>query len=444
MPMFHYEATDPSGKTLIGSMNARDEGAVRVRLAQDGYIPTLIETAAQPRKPAGGGRSATAAPPAPHAASSGFSAAPGGASAQPGAGTAQARGEKRPGVNVPVKALAHFYRQMATALRSGVPLTQAIPGIKAQTGDKVLLAALQDIEHSVETGRPISEAMDRHPRAFSAGHVGLVKAGEGAGFLDKAFEELANQTEADWGVEAATRFNIILFIVRWIGVPGLAGWLYWMINFLPVIQTGITGGLAGVIRVIGPISLRALGVTIVAMVALNVVLPTLWRLFKGTPAGDMVDNVGSAMPLVGARRRRTDAVRALSSLSSAMAAGVPPGIAWQLAAEAPDTPRFRHAMERAAPMVYQGVPLPDVLAATNLFDINVLNMVRSGEMAGNTPEMLAQAVYFQREEAKHIGNLTPWVIGVIAYFLMLFVGAAFFIYMAAQVYGGIINKGLNM
>jgi len=333
---------------------------------------------------------------------------------------------------------------MATSIRSGVPLTQALPNIEAQTGDKTLLAALKDIGQAVERGRPVSEAMDRHPRAFSAGHVGLVRAGEGAGFLDKAFEELATQTEADWGVEAATKFNIILFIVKWGGVPFLAGWLYWMLNFLPATQSGGITSVQDAIRIMLPISIRAVGVTVAVMVGLNLVLPALWRLFKGTPAGDAVDNLGAALPLVGARRRRTDAVRALSSLSSAMAAGVPPGIAWQLAAEAPDTPRFRNAMERVAPMVYKGEPLPDVLAATNLFDINILNMVRSGEMAGNTPEMLAQAVYYQREEAKHIGNLTPWVLGIAAYFLMLIIGAAMFIYMASRVYGGMIEKGLSM
>lgn len=441
MPMFHYEATDASGKTLVGSMDARDEGAVRVRLSQNGYTPVLIETAGAPRSSRGNGRAATAAPPAPRASTPGFAAAAPGASSRD---THEARSGKRPGVSVTTRALAHFFRQMATAIRSGVPLTQAIPGIKAQTGDKTLLAAVNEIEQSVNLGRPISEAMDRHPRAFSAGQVGLVKAGEGAGFLDRAFEELAVQAESDWGVEAATKFNIILFIVRWGGVPFLAGWLYWMLSFMPVLQGGGINGFQDAVRILTPISLRAVGIAVATMVLLNVILPVLWRVFKGTPAGDMVDNISSSLPLVGARRRRTDAVRALSSLSSAMAAGVPPGIAWQLASEAPNTPHFRNAMARVTPMVHHGEPLPDVLAATNLFDINILNMVRSGETAGNTPEMLAQAVYYQREEAKHIGNLTPWVIGIVAYFLMLLIGAALFIYMAANVYGGIINKGLNM
>jgi type II secretory pathway component PulF len=436
MPMFHYEATDASGKTLVGSMDARAEGAVRVRLAQNGYPPLLIDTAGAPRRaaPSGTGRAATAV--APAASSAGH--AGGAATFVPAAG--ETRGGKRPGVSVSTRALAHFYRQMATSIRSGVPLTQAIPALRAQTGDKTLVAALNDIEANVTQGRPISEAMDRHPRAFSAGHVGLVKAGEGAGFLEKAFEELAVQAESDWGVEAATKFNIILFAIKWGGVPFMAGWLYWMLNFLPVLSAGNGVTVPVFLRISG----AAVGVTVAAEVVLNVLLPLVWKLFKGTPAGDAVNNLSSQLPLLGARRRRTDAVKALSSLSSAMGAGVPPGIAWQLAAEAPDTPGFRNAMARVAPMVYQGTPLPDVLTATNLFDLNILNMVRSGEMGGNMPEMLSQAVYYQREEAKHIGNLTPWLMGLVAYFLLLVIGGAMFIYMASRVYGGMINKALNM
>jgi type II secretory pathway component PulF len=436
MPMFHYEAADASGKTLVGAMDARDEGTVRARLAQKGFTPLLVETAAASRKaaPSSNGRAGAAVVPSARAAGP-----TGGAAAfVPAAG--ESRSGKRPGVSVSTRALAHFYRQMATSIRSGVPLTQAIPALRAQTGDKTLVAALNDIEANVTQGRPISEAMDRHPRAFSAGHVGLVKAGEGAGFLEKAFEELAVQAESDWGVEAATKFNIILFAIKWGGVPLLAGWLYWMLNFLPVLSAG--NGVT--IPVFLRISAAAAGVMVAAEVVLNVLLPLAWKLFKGTPAGDAVNNLSSQLPLLGARRRRTDAVKALSSLSSAMGAGVPPGIAWQLAAEAPDTPRFRNAMARVAPMVYQGTPLPDVLTATNLFDLNILNMVRSGEVGGNMPEMLSQAVYYQREEAKHIGNLTPWLMGLVAYFLLLLVGGAMFIYMASRVYGGMINKALNM
>lgn len=407
MPRFHYEATDRLGKTVIGSMEAPSEEALRQRLAQGGYAPTLIESV-------GGrsGRSTTAHTNVP-------------------AG-------RRPGVNVPVRELANFYRQMATSVRSGVPLTQAIPRLRARARDAVMRRSLADVDAAVARGRPISEAMALHPRAFSPGHIGLVQAGEAGGFLDKAFEELATQAEADWGVEAATRFNILLFIIRWAGAPFLVAWFYLMTGLIPMMGSGLSV----------PSMVRLLVGAVVAggatALLLNVVLPVLWRLVRGTPLGDVLDNISSYIPLANARRRRVDEVKALSSLSSAIAAGVPPTISWQLASEAADTPRFRRAMEAQNSLVRSGATLPEVLEATHLFDSETLDMVHSGEESGNMPEMLAQAIHYKREEARHIGNLTPWIIALAVYFILLIVGGALFVWAASHVYGGIIEKGLEM
>jgi len=41
---------------------------------------------------------------------------------------------------------------------------------------------------------------------------------------------------------------------------------------------------------------------------------------------------------------------------------------------------------------------------TGLFTPQIMQLVRSGELAGNLPEMLTQASTFEREEAKHLGK----------------------------------------
>lgn len=424
MPMFHYEATDKNGRRVVGSMDVADEAAVRARLAQGGYTPTLIEASARAKPENGRKRKA----------------APGGllAATPPAPGAGRPADGIRRGVSVSTRDLAMFYRQMATSLRAGVPLTQAIAHMQARVRGRVMRAALGDIEEAIERGRPISEAMDRHPRAFRIGHVGLVRAGEGGGFLEGAFTELANQTEADWGIEAATRFNILLFIIKWGGLPVMGAWVYFMAHLVPLIGGTVTG------VTVMAIAVRALFVGVVVALGLNVALPLAWRLTKGTALGDFADSFAADIPLVNARRKRVDVVKSLSSLASAMEAGVPSTVAWQLAAEAADTPRFRHAMAAQGSAVRQGKPLPEVLAATRLFDRDTLDLVRSGDESGSVPEMLAQAVHYKREEARHIGNLTPWLLGVAAYFLLMLVGAALYIWAAQGIYGGILEKGTGL
>ncbi len=51
MPMYHYEATDRNGKSVVGSMDASSEGAVRTRLLGMGYQATLVEQVVRDIKP---------------------------------------------------------------------------------------------------------------------------------------------------------------------------------------------------------------------------------------------------------------------------------------------------------------------------------------------------------------------------------------------------------
>jgi type IV pilus assembly protein PilC len=439
--MFHYEATDASGKTLAGSMDARDEGAVRVRLAQDGYTPIMIESATGARTTtASGNGHAGAAPPSPArsmgAAGGASYQAPPGATFQP---QPEPRKGRRPRVNVSTRSLAEFYRQMAASVKSGVPMTQTIPSIAARTSDRRLREAVLGIGQSVERGRPISEAMDLYPHVFSAGHVGLIRAGEGGGYLDRAFNELAAQAESDWGMESATKFNIILFILRWLVVPFLAGYIWFMTHMSGWTKAG--GGFdgAGFARVAGQSMLFSLAIMLVA----NVVFPVLWKGVSGTKLAGAIDSFVANVPVLGARRKRVDRVKTLSSLASALTAGIPLSVAWDLATEAADTENFRRKMAEQSGAVRAGTPIPNVLAATGLHEDATIQMAHSGELAGNLPEMLLQAIYFQREEAQRIAQLTPWVIAIIAMFIIMGIMAYMVIYFGSHVYGDPINDMLN-
>jgi hypothetical protein len=59
------------------------------------------------------------------------------------------------------------------------------------------------------------------------------------------------------------------------------------------------------------------------------------------------------------------------------------------------------------------------------------------------PEMLQQATTFERDEAKHIGNLMPWVIAVAAYVILLLVMAYFLIKATGSVYGGMLDNPIS-
>src|SRR5262245_40949118 len=95
MPLYHYEAHDPAGKKVIGSMQVTDEGVLARRLQAMGYVPVLVQPAL----------------------------------ARPAAAAVATGGVTR----VPKKAVAQFYYELWMSWKAGIPAFQALDEIAART-----------------------------------------------------------------------------------------------------------------------------------------------------------------------------------------------------------------------------------------------------------------------------------------------------------------------
>jgi type II secretory pathway component PulF len=102
-----------------------------------------------------------------------------------------------PGASLRVKGqtMAIVYSQLASLLRSGVPLLRALAVLREQTSNKNLKVILEDVGRRVEDGASLGESMARYPRAFNEMAVNMVRAGAEGGFLEDALERVASFTE---------------------------------------------------------------------------------------------------------------------------------------------------------------------------------------------------------------------------------------------------------
>jgi general secretion pathway protein F/type IV pilus assembly protein PilC len=91
--------------------------------------------------------------------------------------------------------MAVTYSQLASLLRSGVPLLRSIGVIRDQSSQAVLKEVLDDVYRRVEEGTTLGEAMSRYPRVFSELAINMVKAGGEGGFLEEALDRVATFTE---------------------------------------------------------------------------------------------------------------------------------------------------------------------------------------------------------------------------------------------------------
>src|SRR5688572_9372907 len=88
------------------------------------------------------------------------------------------------GGSITEKDITLFTRQLATMLRSGVPLLQAFDIVAKGHSNPAMSKLIYDIRGDVETGSSLRQAFEKHPLHFDPLYTNLIGAGEQAGILD--------------------------------------------------------------------------------------------------------------------------------------------------------------------------------------------------------------------------------------------------------------------
>ena len=95
--------------------------------------------------------------------------------------------------SVSISEKAAFCRFLATMLRAGLPLPEAIDIIKEESKNKKLKKILMDVSFGVRKGKTISSVLSKYKKDFDTVFLTMVKAGEESGTMDKSFDYLAKQ-----------------------------------------------------------------------------------------------------------------------------------------------------------------------------------------------------------------------------------------------------------
>src|SRR5215472_2014326 len=98
---------------------------------------------------------------------------------------------KTSGGRVALADLVIFTRQLATMIDAGLAMVQSLQALAEQTTNKVMRDVIKDVCTRVEGGDSFSEALQKHPKAFSRLYVCMVAAGEKGGLLAEILARLA-------------------------------------------------------------------------------------------------------------------------------------------------------------------------------------------------------------------------------------------------------------
>ena len=98
-----------------------------------------------------------------------------------------------------------FTTQLSTIVSAGVNLVDGLVDVELQASKILLKRVIAAIRRDIESGLPLSSALERHPEAFDELYVNIVRAGEATGRVDRALDDLVGQLE--WQDDLASRIR---------------------------------------------------------------------------------------------------------------------------------------------------------------------------------------------------------------------------------------------
>ncbi len=386
MPQYSYTAVDDYGKSVKGILLAESEGELASKLSQQGYY--LLS------------------------ASTGEARGKGGSKALFTWGKIKSRD------------VITFTHHLSTVLGAGIPILQGLEDLVEQTTDQRFKGMLTEIRNDVQGGRNLSEALARHPKAFSELYVNILKAGEATGELDKVLQDLAHfmewQEELRGNVKQATMYPMILFsaIVLLVGFlftfvfPKITGILKELNVPLPL-PTVIVISVSDFMKSNWYYLLAGVGAII-----------AIWKLLGRFSWGRMaLDTFKLRIPIFGELLRKI----ALSRFSHFMAllfkAGVDIIQSLSVVEKVVGNEVLARIIRNAREQVRTGHQLSEPLKKSKQFPPMVIRMVQIGEASGELDKSLEKvSQYYDREIPITIKRVFTIVEPVMLFFLAGIVG----------------------
>ncbi len=326
---------------------------------------------------------------------------------------------------VPLEEVMHFSRQMATFLRSGVPMTEALGNLAIDAENKRFREVLNDVLEQVGTGARITDALAQHSDVFPSYFMAMLGAAELTGRMDVAFQRLHTYVKRDIELRRAVRRALVY----------------------PMILLGLSIVVVGVIVVFAiprfatffeefdaelPLPTRMLmsvadfvtspyGIITGIVLALLLIFGLIWA---RTPTGRRaIDGALLRLPLTRKVVQYSSTERFTRVLGALLESGVALPQALPSAVDASNNLVFKERLTTAMEAVLQGAGFAGPLADTDLFPATVIQMIRVGERSGELSGQLENAAGFYEEELEYaIEKMTAWFEPLTVIFIGVVVG----------------------
>jgi type IV pilus assembly protein PilC len=328
------------------------------------------------------------------------------------------------GGRVALADLVIFTRQLATMIDAGLAIVQSLQALAEQTTNKVMRDVIRDVCARVESGDSFSEALQKHPKAFSRLYVCMVAAGERGGLLAEILARLAvyleNTARLRKKVKSATMYPTVVTVVA------ILITVFLLVRVVPVfgqVFASFNAPLPAPTLYLIKISNFVKHYLILFMLASGAGVYG-WFYFIKTPIGrHFWDSRRIRLPIFGSIAHKICLARFTRTLASLIRSGVPILEVLQIVSSTVGNVVMEKAIKTAATDIERGESISTALSRHPIFPTMIIRMVTAGEQTGKIDNMLERIADFLDEEIETtLSGLTALIEPILIVFLGVVVG----------------------
>jgi len=285
--------------------------------------------------------------------------------------------------------VAIVVRELATLLRAGLALDQALDVLIGFSEREAVREVLKRVVEKVRGGVSLADAMASQGKLFDRFCLGMIRAGEAGGSLEVVLAKTADYMErsqqSKQKVTSALIYPVILLFTAFASVAIVVTVV--IPSFKEIFdQAGYDLPLATqVVVFVGDVAQRFWWLpVIVVLVAILAI-----KRYRRTPAGRRLwDRRMLQLPLLGELLTKVEVARMSYTLGMLLSNGVPLIASLSVVKETLGNAAMAHAFDQVEKQVKEGKTLAKPLEDSGLFPKLATHLLRIGEESGRLEEMM--------------------------------------------------------
>ncbi|MBQ7126203.1 type II secretion system F family protein [bacterium] len=354
MPIYSYEALKSGKEVVRGEITASNLKDARELIRKMGYVPTKIDEYVEKKSKRTAGN-----------------------------------------FSMSLSEKIDFISTLQILLTSGIPAVESLMFMEQEAAKKKIRSISKTLKTQIMAGSTFADTLARYPEAFGYIFIGLIKAGEEAGELEKTLgrikDLLTKQANVKGKVIGTLIYPAFVIVLACIIVLVMLIFVFPAFKDMFEQQDKALPFITSMMISAGDF-LKEFWYTIPLFIAFFVMFCI--TCVKWQPARNILDRVVLKIPLLNNLILYSNYSNFLSVLSVSYDAGIPIVDCLHLAVITLENSLLKSKVTGAIVKVQQGLQVSQALRSTGVMPRMLLFMISTGEQSGRLGDMLEKAVSF--------------------------------------------------